>query len=93
MLKRLTLDDMITEFIRKKKDHYSYWAYEAIYKCMAEYIPDYEIDVIKLCGMFDELSPEEVDNAGWYTDLIELKNGNYLVMRLWSKDDVRSLDI
>jgi|GEM_PF-4745622 len=85
MIKRLTLDDMMEQFRLYNRDNYSYEAYEYMYEYMESWDRNWEIDVIALCGMFDEFEESELEDCDGCVDTIELSNGNFL--RIWQKEE------
>lgn len=86
LVKSLTLRDFIDLFKDYNRDHYTYEAYEAMFNHLEDISEScgepIEIDVIALCGEFDELSKKDFleqyeledveDFDGW---CVELDNG------------------
>ena len=78
MVIRLTLDDMIKQFRLYNRDNYTYEAYEYIYEYMEELDRNWNLDVIALCCMFNELEENELEDCDGCDDTVELSNGKFL---------------
>ena len=79
------LDDFRDEFIRKNNNKFSYKGYEVLYNYyMAVYTEEYpyELDVIEICGEWDEYSSIEEFNEDYgvkYESLKELEQCSTLL--------------
>jgi hypothetical protein len=83
-----TAAELQNEFRSFNRDYYSYEAYETMIEWENEYPVYHELDIIALCGVYNEETPQEVINN--YETLIS-KNGVKLTSGKGTKIDIDAL--
>ena len=70
------------EFISMNRDYYTTYGYDAMFEYLEDVMPDYELDVIELCGWFTEYATLEDIQQDYNVKSIEDLEENTTVLVL-----------